>query len=299
MVKKKQFNIFLKIIAAFLILIACYEFFNRSPWEKITLEKKEYILLAGLLMPFNWLMEAYRWRLLIQPLVKLSYIQSLKGVLSGLAGSFLAGRTIGGTLGRYWSLPPEVDRKQSIAALFVGNSIQGAFTFFFGALALLILFKHKIHLQLPFNLWHSLLAFLLFVVIGFLAVKKADRLKVLVENYLQVVLRYSLEIIAKVTLGGLFRYILFTAQFVLVIKAFGVEESWGLMFLLVPIIYFIKTMTPSLTGVLDLGARELSALYIFEVMDANTNVALMASLIIWAINILIPSLIGLSVRWKL
>ena len=64
-------------------------------------------------------------------------------------------------------------------------------------------------------------------------------------------------------------------------------------------IFLIKSIVPSFNFLADLGIRELSALQFFESYGAIELNILTATLSIWILNLLIPSILGTVLLWRM
>ncbi|WP_170178389.1 lysylphosphatidylglycerol synthase domain-containing protein [Flammeovirga pectinis] len=299
-ISKKYISYFLKTLAIFLGGLAIYQFVDKTPWEKVVITHPILLVFAFLLMPVNWLLESYRWKLLISPLVKLNFKQALIGVLSGLGAAFLGGRAIGNSLGRYWVLPQNIERKKSVGALFFSQFTQGIFTYIYGTLSVFLLIGFQWLFPIKWTAVFILFIVIFISIIGlFYSIKSSSKIKELFIYYFDMINEYDKPLILKTLTAAQLRYFIFSFQFILVMLSLDVQLSFQTLCLVVPSIFLIKTLAPSLSGMLDLGARELSTLYIFTLLNADVNIALMSSLIIWGINILLPSLVGLTIRWRL
>ena len=97
---------------------------------------------------------------------------------------------------------------------------------------------------------------------------------------------------------SMLRHAVFSAQFVLIMYAFGMNLSWDLL-LAVWITYFVMTLIPSpLFGKLLL--RENAALWVIGTLTTDQSVILLSSVIVWFINLSIPALLGgiIWLRWR-
>lgn len=85
-------------------------------------------------------------------------------------------------------------------------------------------------------------------------------------------------------------YAVFILQFVILVRGLGFSSSWdwaaaaGTMFL--------KSLFPISLG--DIGVRELFAANLFESLGARPEAAVAAAFLLFAINLLLPSLVGLA-----
>ena len=94
-------------------------------------------------------------------------------------------------------------------------------------------------------------------------------------------------------IGGLsvVRYAVFTFQFFILILVFNVELSTLMILGGIGWIFLFRSLIPSLLG--NFGVREASALVYFESLVSEPSLILIPCLIIWLINGVLPSVIGL------
>jgi hypothetical protein len=102
-----------------------------------------------------------------------------------------------------------------------------------------------------------------------------------------------------VLLLSFFRYLVFSAQFYLLLRFFGAELPIGQALILIPIIYLIMLVIPSV-ALTELGIRgSVSIFVIMMYFKAAGNTGkdpelaiLAASSVLWLINLIIPALMG-------
>lgn len=87
------------------------------------------------------------------------------------------------------------------------------------------------------------------------------------------------------------RYGIFVAQFVLVICAFDVQPACWKAALGVALVFFAKFLIPSVT-LMDLGVREGASVYFLGLLGMADAVAFNAALVLFAINLVVPSALG-------
>jgi hypothetical protein len=97
------------------------------------------------------------------------------------------------------------------------------------------------------------------------------------------------------------RYVVFSAQFVLLVRAFADAEAWGPQSWLgvaagVTLVFFAKSAVPGVT-LGDLGVREGAA--VFFLASFGEAAAFNASLGLFATNLLVPALAGLTLVTRL
>ncbi len=109
---------------------------------------------------------------------------------------------------------------------------------------------------------------------------------------------YSNRELAKVLLFSFLRYIVFTTQYILLLRLFGIQIPLSAIVLIIPIIYLISSAIPSI-ALVEFGVKGSIALFLFTYyMTLNADhtpihLAIIAtSTFIWAINLIIPALLG-------
>jgi hypothetical protein len=90
---------------------------------------------------------------------------------------------------------------------------------------------------------------------------------------------------------SLLRHGIFSLQYWLLLKAFGLEISWE-WFGWIWQVFFWSTLIPSLWFG-KLFIRESMALLILAPLTTEPSVILFASLILWVINQIVPALVGI------
>ncbi len=104
-----------------------------------------------------------------------------------------------------------------------------------------------------------------------------------------------------ISLYSVLRYVIFTIQFTLVMMALTTVPVFVIV-AGVSWIFLAKSVLPGFNFLADLGIREFSAVFFFSALGHDTLPVVMASLLIWLINIAIPSLTGavilLRQRWS-
>ena len=64
-------------------------------------------------------------------------------------------------------------------------------------------------------------------------------------------------------------------------------------------VFLAKSVIPTFNFLSDLGIREFSAVLFFDSFSVPVEPIVLASLLIWVINILIPTLSSMPLMWKL
>lgn len=242
-----------------------------------------------LLMPVNWLLEMIKWKKLCAPIENISLKTAAAGVLSGLSFSFITPHGWGDYLGRILILRNE-ERGKLVGALFFGKMTQLFITVFAGILGIIMYIETWAFLYL----WYFLILFFVAILISFnksvYRIIKPYLSKV--RYFFKIIKGYSAPLILGITGLSLLRYVVFTSQFILIMKLLEVDLSLLIMLSGVTWIFLVKSIIPSFNFITDLGIREVSAVMFFENYLTDPGPVISATFIIWIVNILLPAIVG-------
>ncbi|WP_019949511.1 lysylphosphatidylglycerol synthase transmembrane domain-containing protein [Hymenobacter aerophilus] len=258
------------------------------------------VLLALLLVPLNWGLESWKWWRLAQHLEPVSFRRSFRAVLVGLTLGFVTPNRVGDYAGRIMELKSR--RLDALGAVFLGRYCQLVATVAAGTLGLLyfglrfylngypaaqtglVVLTLLINLAVLLPLYHSEL-----LVAAVNSVKILRRF----SRYLAVMPTYPARLLTEVLLISGLRYLVFGAQFGLLLLAYGVQAAVGPAAAAVAGTFLLKSLVPSLNALADVGVRELSATHLFGLLGQPALPVLSASLSLWVLNIAVPSAVGL------
>lgn len=251
-----------------------------------------------LLMLLNWFLEALKWKFLVRPIQRISVWRAVQSVFCGLTIAVFTPNRIGEYGGRVFFLAPR-KRIFGIMAMAVGAVGQMVITNVLGALAI-VWFIGKF-VQVNFWLYQALLfmavLFSLFFIIFFFNIQWLYRLfasiRVLKKyhRFFKIFSRYKRAELLKVLLFSLARFVVFTAQYCLIIKLLLPGISLFPMTMMIFILFFIQSALPSL-DLLDIGVRSMTAAYFFSYITSQ-EIAIMASTAcVWFVNLIVPAILG-------
>ena len=110
-------------------------------------------------------------------------------------------------------------------------------------------------------------------------------------SLLRLVRMYSGKDMWRTLFISILRYVVFSTQFALLIKMLIPELSLLEVFVGISLMYLFTTLIP--TSVLgEVGIRGSVAMFVFETFTPQVAIVFQISLIIWIINIAIPTLVG-------
>lgn len=298
---KKNIEVFTFLLKILLFFALIWLFFNQvkridwSKWNDVTLQSPLLLAVVILLVFANWGFEFLKWDVVLNfSGVRSSGKMRFRSFLAGIITGLLTPNMIGNFIGRMFYFQRR-DRVAIVLLTLFANAAQFLASIFFGLIAVL-------WLGIPgksFAWSHE--SFLLTVILLFslltLLYLKFERipLKVVTGN------KYIRRIIplmkrrsffrVKLLLLSLARHFIFSLQYWLLLKTFGLEIdlSW---FGWIWQVFFWATLIPSLWFG-KLVIRESMALWILAPLTGNPALILFASVFLWILNQAVPAATGI------
>lgn len=245
-------------------------------FEKVTFFEWSVLLFLFLL---NYLMEAIKWQKLLASWSPISIFKSYKSVLIGQAFAFFTPARSGDYVGRILLLPPGSKIKgvaqlawSSYAQLIITISI-GSITLFFN-----LLFFPWIKWFMPLGLVAALLVY--FHPGQFKGwLNKINKLQI--ENKLKL----------NLLVLSFFKYVVFVLQYTWAVKMLNIPIANIDLWIALGVLFLLLSIIPSIS-LTDLVIRGQFIVVLLEPYYNNSLMLICLSTIIWAVNFLLPALIG-------
>ncbi|MEY2898699.1 MAG: hypothetical protein RL138_752 [Bacteroidota bacterium] len=267
------------------------------------------LVLLLLLMLVNWSIEAYKWKLLVSKMQKISFLDALKGVWCGVTiGTFTPNR-VGEFGGRILFLR-ERNQIKGIIVTLIGSFGQITTTLITGlsSLILFVLFINPFQIPHQFLPPHEFLIWILPILFALLIAcllllyfnislveNLSNRIPYLkrVRSYLSIIGQFGYVDLAKLLGLSLLRFSVFTFQFYLLLKAFQVPVPLWSGLMVISLIFFIQTIIPSFT-LTEIGVRGQVSVYLLSfLLSADYSLRIIdASVSLWLVNLILPAIIG-------
>jgi uncharacterized protein (TIRG00374 family) len=309
---KILFNI-IKIIVSTLTVVYLIRILNKEPYLQhevydhllhffSTSTNLNFLWITIALMPLNLGLEALKWKLLASKVEKLSFFLALKGIFAGQTLSLITPQNTGDFVARIYFLKTK-HKAEATGAVLVAGITQFYISVFFGIIAFFLTIKFQYFVTGFFNIFTIItfgflcltsLFFLFNFQILYQFLQKYSWSQKL-SNYLRVINDYNLNDFIQVFAISLLRFWVFTLQYIFLLQLFGIKAFDILNIAAIWLIFFIKSIFPTLNFINDLGVREASALYFFGNLGLPSSSVLLASLMLWLINLFVPTLIGLLI----
>lgn len=250
------------------------EFFNQ---DGIILLISFFLILTLL----NYVTESLKWQIALRPYYSITWIESLSQTLMAFASGFITPFRSGALLSRFFA-NEKVNKLQIINATLSMGFAQFLATLFFAYIGVVLLTFHYDNYILLFAL-----VVLLLGAISIISFKLNSYRRIFAWSKFQIELHWNL----KVFLASVLRYLIFSFQYLFILKAFGVETSNLFLFSLITFTFFVNTIIPS--GILGkIGIRELSGIIIIGESTGFILETSCAAFLIWMLNQALPALIG-------
>ena len=275
-------------------------------------------VLLVVLMIVNWSIESLKWKLLIRQSEEISFRTSFAAILGGLAVSIFTPNRVGEFVGRVFILT-KTDPVKGVMLTIAGSFSQLMATVMFGTLAY---FAFSANYLIPMTVFSNWVIFGLglalatvswMLLMAFFHIPSLRRLVAfLPERYLPKISE-AVEALAAcpkpvlmqvLTLSSL-RYMVFSAQFYLMLLLTGLQFPLMQCAMVIPLIYLAMAAIPTI-ALTELGVRGSVSVFLFALLagaaepDPNTTFAVLsASTLIWLLNIALPALAGVLVVFRL
>ena len=261
-----------------------------------------------LLMLVNWWIEAVKWRSLLRPVAPIGRAKAFIATIAGTSIALVTPNRTGEFVGRVMFLEPH-ERVKGAVVTMLGGFAQFIITLLAGAIALVFISRapwEEGFVRPMLGALATLSCALAFVSLVFytspnLLLNLSIRLPFIRRWHsdLVVLAQFRRPALMNALLLSALRYVVFWAQFVLLLTT--IPGGTGMLDAVigVPVILLVSSIIPTVL-LTELGVRGSVALAVLEPAGAVETSVLLASFTLWTINLMIPaaagSLILLSAR---
>lgn len=248
---------------------------------KIQFEQVTFFEWAVLLLLFllNYLMEAIKWQNLLASWSPISIFKSYKSVLIGQAFAFFTPARSGDYVGRILLLPPG-SKLKGVAQLAWSSYAQLIITISIGSIALFF--------NLPFFPWIKW-----FMPLGLVAALLVYFHPGQFKGWLNKINKLQIENKLKLHLLGLsfLKYMIFILQYTWAVKMLNITIAPIDFWIALGVLFLLLSIIPSIS-LTDLVIRGQIIVVLLEPYYNNSLMLICLSTIIWAVNFLLPAIIG-------
>ncbi len=232
-----------------------------------------------LLFLLNYLMEAIKWQNLLASWSPISIFKSYKSVLIGQAFAFFTPARSGDYVGRILLLPPG-NKMKGVAQLAWSSYAQLIITISIGSIALFF--------NLPFLPWIKW-----FMPMGLIAALFVYFHPGQFKGWLHKINKLQIENKLKLHLLGLsfLKYMVFILQYTWAVKMLNIPIAPIDLWIALGVLFLLLSIIPSIS-LTDLVIRGQIIVVLLEPYYNNSLMLICLSTIIWAVNFLLPAIIG-------
>jgi len=279
------------------------------------------IILLMLLMLLNWAVESVKWQQLVRRAEPISFFKSFQSVLAGVTVSIFTPNRTGEFIGRAFILKKS-EPFTAVLLTLVGSFSQLIVTLMLGSLALIFSYKKFLPAGVIVPDWANIgvisgiVMMNIFLVLAFLNLPFFGKLTEKTFNgrfsrfakYIQAIGAISRKELIRVWLLSLLRYLIFSFQFFLILRIFGIMLPVIPACYIIPVIYLALAIVPTI-ALSELGVRGSVSLYFIgafllqargiPMSESEALSVVLAAGSLWVINLAVPALAGIPFVFKL
>jgi hypothetical protein len=240
-----------------------------------------------LLMPLNWLLESLKWKIIASTKIKIPFRDAVRGVLAGVTIGTATPNRVGEFAGRIFMVE-EGNRVELLLLSFIAGFCQVFITVVAGIAGIIL------NNGLPQVMNYSTPFFLIGAGIIFCAIPFFIKfLPASWKKRIEVIRNFPRKKLLLVFFLSALRYTVYVSQFVILLNLILPGIDLAMAFRCVTITYFIVTIVPtfSFTEVFVRGSAAIMVFYNPKEL-AIGDVAVTVAVLLWTINVAVPSLIG-------
>ena len=243
------------------------------------------ICIVVLLMLVNWWIEAIKWQIVAKPFSKISLIQSVKAIVAGVSLDSVLPLGTGAVAGKVLSLKGS-NRNNLLLPVVVAQGVQSIWTVVFGSIGIYQLAQlTELGKLYVIESWHVAVFFILSLAsLGMIYFW---------PRWKKILMRYSFRSWFSILILSLFRYMVFLSQILVLSSFLSNNISIEVLLGCATWMFFAKTIVPKPGHLGSLGVRGAAAVYFLNLAGYPYTGFVLATFVLWVINLAIPSLVGL------
>lgn len=257
------------------------------------------------LMFVNWGIEAKKWQILVSGIQQISFIRAFRAIFTGQAIALNTFNGVGEYVGRVVYLN-EGNKLRGVALSIVGSLSQLIVTLVIGLISLLLVrlnilddthYLQGLNKFLIDAIMCSLTAISVVLVLIYFQLswltKLIEKIPFIAKFsfYIQKLEDFHHKQLTKILLLSLLRYVVFVAQYLLLLQLFKVNASWFILSWLVGVLFLFLAIVPSIP-IAELGVRGEASTQLFGLVSNNVLGIEFTAALIWFINRVVPAIAG-------
>jgi hypothetical protein len=245
-----------------------------------------------LLMPLNWFIESQKWSVIAGISEKISMKESVYGVLAGLATGAATPNRSGEFAGRIFALR-ETRLADGIALTVFSSLVQVIVTVIAGCAGIVIFRNHDLIRNHASDLFVTIIIVVVSAAIVLIVMKSG-----FIAKRISVVRSINRSIFIKSVLLSVLRYCVYGLQFYLLLRICDVQCGTLQLAAAIAVNYLVVTIIPTFM-IMEVFVRGAVASGVIGVLCGNHETAAVCALLLWLLNVGIPTLAGVAVITRL
>lgn len=251
------------------------------------------------LMAVNWLTEAYKWKLMMAKVHPIGYWSAVQTIVCGISLGTITPARVGDLVTRIIMIPPY---KRVLGVIILSMSVFAQFVMYnvLACIAVpLFIYYYKPEymdwvylLMIAAPVYCAILLTLYFKISSF--EKIMGRIKFLqpYKRFLSILSAYDYPFLMRLISISLFRFFILVVQYYLLIQLLIPSITFAQVTLMITLLFTIQSIVPTIE-ILDIGLRGVTTVYLFGFITNQHAAIVIVTSVIWLINLIIPSIIGL------
>lgn len=245
-------------------------------------------------MLINILLEGSKWYLLSRSVVAVSYVRAFSSYLAGIAFSIVTPNRIGEYPGRILYLGNNAFKYITVSVLGITAQLLSIYTFGFLGLIFYNIKFPSLVAKIALMICLLIIIAAIFIYLRFefylpylLQIKWLRKFKIYKTRLNKVTTKLQI-----ITLSiSLLRFIVFAAQYLFLLRWMNVDIPLIEGFCMTALFFWTLAIVPSV-ALTELGVRGAVSIYLFHHFSTNSIGILIATLGVWLLNLILPSILG-------
>ena len=239
----------------------------------------------------NWFFEILKWKNIVSIITPITFLSAMRQSLAALTVSLATPNRIGdyGAKAMFFQFDK---RKQILLLNFFSNSFQMAVTCFFGIIGLVFV---VLEFGISFSITKMMLFILSILCLGYVGYYFKEKQLILKGLSVSKVIQYFRNIAGetkmKILMFSIFRYLIFSYLFYIVLLFFGATLPFLEGMLIIFSMYLLVSLIPTIF-IFDVLVRGGVAVWLFSMAGVPELVVLSTVLSMWLLNFVGPAIWG-------
>lgn len=259
------------------------------------LSLKEVLILL-LFTTANWFFEVLKWQNLVNSFKKISFFEASQQTFGSLTASIFTPNRIGEYGAKMLYFKKE-NTKRIVLLNFIHNSSQMLVTTIFGVIGFLLLTFSKTETMIWMGVKLNAISIILILIVFAIAIlilvffRKIEIYGFSIQKIIDKIRKLDKSILFKTVVFSIFRYVVFSSQFLVMLLFFDVEIEIIVAFSTLFTMYFLASILPSI-HLMDVAIKGSVALLLFSKLGIEDWKILTVTSLMWIFNLVLPVVLG-------